>query len=130
MNATSTITIVLRHLVPALIAIQRDIEAQSRDAGYRDSVKQEPPAKEAGAPPSKKFFKLHEAAEYLGISKGLLYKLTSTKQIPFYRIGKRILVSEQQLLSWLEAGGIEAPASPSTRRNGVPRARGTPGTSD
>jgi excisionase family DNA binding protein len=110
----TTLSIVLRHIVPALQAIQRDIEAQSRDAAFRDPVKQEPPAKGAGAPPSKKFFKLHEAAEYLGISKGLLYKLTSTKQIPFYRIGKRILASEEQLLSWLEAGGIEAPASPST----------------
>ena len=78
-------------------------------------AKQEASAKEA--PPSKRFFKLSEAAEYLGISKGLLYKLTSTKQIPFYRIGKRILVSEQQLLSWLETGGIEEPSSPRTRRN-------------
>ncbi|MGO9309098.1 MAG: helix-turn-helix domain-containing protein [Spirochaetia bacterium] len=39
-------------------------------------------------------------AAYLGISKGLLYKLIRSTQVPHYGIGKRILINEEQLLAW------------------------------
>lgn len=116
----STATIILRHLIPALQAIQRDIQEAERTAPPREPpTRVEPPAKEVGTQP-KKLFRFAEAAEFLCVSKRTLYRLVSEKQVPHYRIGNRYLFNEQQLLTWLDpfANGIEAPTSPrSARRN-------------
>ena len=43
-----------------------------------------------------------EAAEYTGLSKSHLYKLTSTAGVPCYKpTGKRIYFSKSELDSWL-----------------------------
>jgi len=88
MNTTTTISIVLRHLIPALTAIQRDIPEAARDAAaYREPpARQEPTDKESSAQ-SKRLFWFSEAAEFLCVSKRTLYKLISEKQGPHYRIG-------------------------------------------
>lgn len=45
---------------------------------------------------------LFEAAEYLSISKSYLYKLTSRKQIPYYKPnGKLIYFSKAELDKWI-----------------------------
>jgi excisionase family DNA binding protein len=53
------------------------------------------------AAPKKGLLKSLEAAEFLGMSKLSFYRLISGKQIPHYRIGSRILISQQQLSTWL-----------------------------
>ncbi len=44
----------------------------------------------------------NEAAEYLGLSKSFLYKLTSSNNIPCYKPeGKKLYFSKSELDSWL-----------------------------
>lgn len=40
---------------------------------------------------AKELITLEEAARFLGFKKSYLYKLTSTKQIPFYKYGGRVI---------------------------------------
>jgi excisionase family DNA binding protein len=102
MNTTTTISIVLKHLMPALEAIQQDIVEAERNAALREPpAKQEPPAKAAS--PSKKLLKVTEAAEFLGLSKATLYKLTMTRGIPYFKLGTRTMFSEERLLTRLKA---------------------------
>lgn len=50
----------------------------------------------------KTIFNLSEAAAYAGISKSYLYKLTSTRQITFYRpVTKLIFFKRTELDDWL-----------------------------
>jgi excisionase family DNA binding protein len=43
-----------------------------------------------------------EAAELLGISRGLAYELARTGELPSLRLGRRLVVPRAALLSWLE----------------------------
>mgnify|MGYP003422188223 FL=1 len=48
-----------------------------------------------------------EAANYLSMTKGLLYKLTSTHRIPYYKpMGKRIFFKASELDDWVNAGRV------------------------
>lgn len=48
-----------------------------------------------------------EAANYLSMTKGLLYKLTSTHRIPNYKpMGKRIFFKGCELEEWVNAGRV------------------------
>ncbi|MBD79026.1 MAG: hypothetical protein CL840_08915 [Crocinitomicaceae bacterium] len=50
-----------------------------------------------------KFLNSDKAAEFLGIKKSTLYKLTSERKIPFYKpSGKLILFKEAELEKWIE----------------------------
>lgn len=43
-----------------------------------------------------------QVAEYLGISKQGAYNLMNTKSFPTLRVGKRLLVSTDRFLEWIE----------------------------
>jgi len=99
MNTTATtISIILRHLIPALQSIQRELQ-ETRDSAPHEP-KREPAPREGS---SKRFYNLTEAAAFLNVSKGLIYKLTGSKRIPFYKIGSRVMFSEEQLLTWVKS---------------------------
>lgn len=50
----------------------------------------------------KQFYNCQEAANFLGISKSQLYKLTSSKQIPHYKpMGKLLRFSKNELTTWI-----------------------------
>ena len=101
MNPTTTISIVLRHLITALQAIQRDIQEAERESPSKEPPKRvEPPVQQATTA-SKKLLNTTEAAEYLGVSKSWVYRMTMTREIPFFKIGSRTLFKEEQLLTWL-----------------------------
>ena len=57
-------------------------------------------------------FTLPEAADTLRISKSYLYKLVERREIPFFKIGRRIIFKPDDLNAWLEhryqpaAGGV------------------------
>jgi len=52
--------------------------------------------------PSKKFITLKEACTYLDLSSSHLYKLTSSKQIPYYcPSGKKIYFKQEELDKWI-----------------------------
>lgn len=49
----------------------------------------------------KELISAEEAARFLGLKKSYLYKLTSTKQIPFYKYGGRVVVFDLiELQEW------------------------------
>ena len=43
-----------------------------------------------------------EAAQLLGISRGLAYELARAGQLPSLRLGRRLVVPRAALLTWLE----------------------------
>lgn len=50
----------------------------------------------------KRVFNFPEAAEYLQLSHSHLYRLTSTRKIPFYRpSGKKLYFKRKELDNWL-----------------------------
>ena len=55
----------------------------------------------------KEFLTIKETANYLGITKSYLYKLTSTKKIPYYKpFGKLCLFDRKELEKWLHKNRI------------------------
>lgn len=49
----------------------------------------------------------NEAADYMGISKSQLYKLTSTNEIPYYKpSGKLVYFNRLELEQWLQSNRI------------------------
>ena len=55
-----------------------------------------------------------EAAEILGISRGLAYELARVGQLPSLRLGRRLVVPRAALLTWLE--GAAQPQSSAGRK--------------
>lgn len=55
----------------------------------------------------KKLLTIDEAVEYLRVSKPLIYKLTSQKQIPYIKIGARIVFDLERLNNWLVSNAVE-----------------------
>jgi excisionase family DNA binding protein len=103
MNTATTLSIVLRHIIPALQSIQRDILDAEREVASRkvpEPPKAEPAPKET-SDSKMRLLKPLEAAEFLGMRKLSFYRLVSGKKIPHYRIGSRILISQEQLQIWL-----------------------------
>ena len=49
---------------------------------------------------------VEEAMQFLQVSKPTIYRLTSQKKIPFYKIGGSVRFSETHLLAWLESKGV------------------------
>jgi excisionase family DNA binding protein len=47
-------------------------------------------------------YHVNEAAEIIGISKSLMYKLVQDDAIPNIRLGNRILIPRKKLLEFLE----------------------------
>lgn len=52
-----------------------------------------------------------KAAEFLSMTKGLLYKLTSQHRLPYYKpCGKRIFFRKSELDQWLNKGRVATEA--------------------
>lgn len=49
-----------------------------------------------------KVMNARQVAEYLGISKQGAYNLMNTESFPTLRVGKRLLVSTDRFLAWIE----------------------------
>jgi excisionase family DNA binding protein len=118
MNTTATtISIILRHIIPALQSIQREL-VEAETGGAAPQPKSEPTPRKGGDEP-KRFYKVSEAAKFLNVSEALIRKLTGTRRIPFYKIGSRVMFGEEQLLTWVSGFEhlAEEPSPRSTRRN-------------
>ena len=116
MNTTATtISVILRHLIPALQSIQRELlDAEIR--GAAPEPKSEPTPREDA---NKRFYQVSEAAEFLNVSESLIRKLLMTRRIPHFKIGRRVMFSEEQLLTWVAGFQhlAEEPSPRSRRRN-------------
>ena len=49
---------------------------------------------------------INEAVEYTRLSKPTIYRLTSTKKIPFLKVGGKVLFNLQELTDWLESQSV------------------------
>ena len=55
----------------------------------------------------KEILTLQEAAQYMGIARSSLYKMTSNQTIPFYRPnGKLIFFEKDDILSWIRRNRV------------------------
>lgn len=61
----------------------------------------------APQPSANELINLEEAARFLGLKKSYLYKLTSTKQIPFYKYGGRVIAFDPAALQAWRAARLQ-----------------------
>jgi excisionase family DNA binding protein len=101
-NSMSTTEVVLKYLVPALEAIRAELERE-RASGRTPEPTQTPASVTIREPSPKKYLlNMDEVSERLSISKPTLYRFTSERRIPFYKIGGRVLFAEEKLKEWLD----------------------------
>jgi len=55
-------------------------------------------------PEPDKFMTLREVAEYLHLSYASIYRLTSNRQIPFSKQGKKLYFLKSEVDEWLKSG--------------------------
>lgn len=46
---------------------------------------------------------IHQAAEYVGLSKSQMYKFTHLRQVPFRKFGNKLIFSRKALKTWKES---------------------------
>ena len=56
----------------------------------------------------KDILNLDEAAEYLNISKSCLYKMTSKKEIPFYKPNRLVYFERRELDNWVRSAHVQS----------------------
>lgn len=57
--------------------------------------------------PLKEFMTVEEMADYLGLSKSAIYKITGKKEIPYYNPGgKKIYFKRTEVNTWIESGRV------------------------
>ena len=83
--------------------ILNGIELKSLLSHFREIVSEEI-SKTPQPKPEKEIFGLEEAANFLGLSKSTIYRLTSTNEIPFLKKGGKIWFERSSLLTWLKEG--------------------------
>jgi len=56
----------------------------------------------------KRLLTIKEASDYLGISVKGLYNMVNRRELPFYKIGKRVRFDMKQLDEWIEKHKVES----------------------
>lgn len=50
---------------------------------------------------------IQEASDLLKLSVSTIYRLTSQKRIPFYKVGGKVLFDSEKLTAWLTGFAVE-----------------------
>jgi len=58
-------------------------------------------------PASNDVFDVAGAMDYLKLSKPTIYKLTMERQIPHYKLGKRLYFRKEELDAWINKGKVK-----------------------
>ena len=53
-----------------------------------------------------RFLDIKGLSEYIHLSKSTIYKMVSTKAIPYYKVGTRTLFDTGQINQWVLCGGV------------------------
>ncbi len=133
----NTTQLFLKHLISALEAIRYELEEDEARQTAGRCPQPTPELETIKAPrmhgrnsTAKRVFNLVEASTMLSMSKAYLYKLTSLRGIPYYKLGNRLLFDEQKLLAWMETHAVEPLHGECTSRREKPRGvASTPSTS-
>lgn len=62
------------------------------------------PAGNQFLPSPKDILSIEEAADFLNLAKPTVYSLTSRREIPFFKTGKKLYFKRSELLKWIEDG--------------------------
>lgn len=54
-----------------------------------------------------KYLSITQAAQLLGLSTSTLYKKTSARSIPFFKLGGRVLFNEEILERWIRSHAVQ-----------------------
>jgi excisionase family DNA binding protein len=54
-----------------------------------------------GNPIHKEFLNIEETAELMQVSKQTVYKLTSQSEIPFYKVGKKLMFDRVEIIKYI-----------------------------
>ena len=54
-----------------------------------------------------KYLSITQAAQLLGLSTSTLYKKTSAKSIPFFKLGRKVLFDEEVLERWICSHAVQ-----------------------
>ncbi|GAB6091396.1 helix-turn-helix domain-containing protein [Spirochaeta dissipatitropha] len=73
------------------------------------------------------YFSVEEAAEYLRLSKYTVYKLSSQKIIPQYKIGRRVLFAKADLEKYLQQNKVPSVTETARQKAAADRIRKTEG---
>lgn len=86
--------------VPDLALIDADDLEQKLRAIVRDEV--------ASLSSPQGFLRIEQAADFLGVSKAALYKLTQQGKVPFHKLGSRVLFDPAELREHILSGKAAA----------------------
>ncbi|MEZ5031621.1 MAG: helix-turn-helix domain-containing protein [Saprospiraceae bacterium] len=53
---------------------------------------------------AKELLTIEEASIFLNLAKPTIYSLTSRRELPFFKTGKKLYFKRSELLSWIEKG--------------------------
>ncbi len=56
---------------------------------------------------NKRIWKIKDVAEYLQCSVGTIYNKTSKGEIPFFKKGKSLYFSPEEIENWVQEGNLE-----------------------
>lgn len=96
----SELSIILKHLIPALQKIADEIKDQETRNPEIDlsPIITTIQSKEK----EKEYLSIDEIVELLHLSKSTIYKMTSQKEIPHMKLGSRLYFSKEKILEWLK----------------------------
>jgi len=57
-------------------------------------------------PVNEDVFDMKEAMSYLKLSKGTMYRLTMDREIPHYKVGRRLYFRKEELDGWINRGMV------------------------
>ena len=58
-------------------------------------------------PVNEEVFDIKEATAYLKLSKSTMYRMTMDREIPHYKVGKRLYFRKDELDAWINKGKVE-----------------------
>ena len=86
---------------------QKSVQMDSELAKYVAELEKRVRNREDKFDSGKEVLTLQEAAQYMGIARSSLYKMTSNQTIPFYRPnGKLIFFEKDDILSWIRRNRV------------------------
>ena len=86
---------------------QKSVQMDSELAKYVAELEKRVRNLEDKSDSGKEVLTLQEAAQYMGIARSSLYKMTSNQTIPFYRPnGKQIFFERDDILSWIRRNRV------------------------
>ena len=74
-------------------AVRNALSDTGREAGNRPTTI-----------PTKEILSIDEASAFLNLAKPTVYGLTSRRELPFFKTGKKLYFKQTELLRWIEEG--------------------------